>query len=45
VRTGETIAAVEHSVEENPNESIRHHAQQLELCPSTLWQILRKDLG
>lgn len=45
VRTEETIAAVEQSVEEDPNESIRHRAQQLELCPSTLWKILRKDLG
>ncbi|XP_073847016.1 uncharacterized protein [Musca autumnalis] len=45
VRTEETIAAVEQSVEEIPNESIRHRAQQLELCPSTLWKILRKDLG
>lgn len=25
--------------------SIRHYAQQLELCPSTLWKILRKDDG
>jgi hypothetical protein len=45
VRTEEVIAAVERSVEEDPNESIRHRAQQLELCPSTLWKILRKDLG
>ncbi|XP_073831484.1 uncharacterized protein [Musca autumnalis] len=45
VRTEETIAAVEQSVEEDPNESIRHRAKQLELCPSTLWKILRKDLG
>ena len=26
-------------------ESIRHRAQELDLCPSTLWKILRKDLG
>jgi hypothetical protein len=40
VRTDEAVAAVE-----DPNESIRHRAQQLELCPSTLWKILRNDLG
>ena len=39
VRTEETIAAVEQSVEEDQNESIRHRAQQLELCPSTLWKM------
>lgn len=45
VRTEEVIAAVEQSVEEDPNESIRRRAQQLVLSPSTLWKILRKDLG
>lgn len=45
VRTEEAIAAVERSIEEDPNESIRHRAQELDLCPSTLWKILRKDLG
>jgi len=45
VRTAEAIAAVEHSVEDDPNESIRRRAQQLEMCPSTTWKILRKDLG
>lgn len=45
VRTEDAIVAVEQSIEEDPNESIRHRAQQLELCPSTLWKILRKDLG
>ena len=40
VLTEETIVAVEQNVEEDPNESIRHRAQQLELCPSTLWKIL-----
>ncbi|GFW57637.1 DUF4817 domain-containing protein [Trichonephila clavipes] len=33
------------SIEEDPNESIRHRAQELDLFPSTLWKILRKDLG
>lgn len=45
VRTEEVIAAVERSVEEDPNQSIRHRAQELDMCPSTLWKILRKDLG
>ncbi|GFW66331.1 DUF4817 domain-containing protein [Trichonephila clavipes] len=45
VRTEEAIATVEGSIEEDPNESIRHRAQELDLCPSTLWKILRKDLG
>ncbi|GFY23060.1 DUF4817 domain-containing protein [Trichonephila clavipes] len=44
VRTEEDIATVERSIEEDPNESIRHRAQELDLCPSTLWKILRKDL-
>ncbi|GFV28233.1 DUF4817 domain-containing protein [Trichonephila clavipes] len=45
VRTEEAIATVERSIEEDPNDSIRHRAQELDLCPSTLWKILRKDLG
>ncbi|GFV77671.1 DUF4817 domain-containing protein [Trichonephila clavipes] len=45
VRTEEAIATVERSIEEDPIESIRHRAQELDLCPSTLWKILRKDLG
>ncbi|GFV50670.1 DUF4817 domain-containing protein [Trichonephila clavipes] len=45
VRTEEAIATVERSIEEDPNESTRHRAQELDLCPSTLWKILRKDLG
>ncbi|GFV80703.1 DUF4817 domain-containing protein [Trichonephila clavipes] len=45
VRTEEATATVERSIEEDPNESIRHRAQELDLCPSTLWKILRKDLG
>ncbi|GFX56848.1 DUF4817 domain-containing protein [Trichonephila clavipes] len=32
-------------IEEDPNESIRHRAQELDKCPSILWKILRKDLG
>jgi len=45
IRTEEVIASVERSIEEDPNQSIRHRAQELEMCPSTLWKILRKDLG
>ncbi|GFW02645.1 DUF4817 domain-containing protein [Trichonephila clavipes] len=45
VHTEEAIATVERSIEEDPNESIRRRAQELDLCPSTLWKILRKDLG
>ncbi|GFU68846.1 DUF4817 domain-containing protein [Trichonephila clavipes] len=45
VLTDKVIATVERSIEEDPNESIRHRAQELDLCPSTLWNILRKDLG
>ncbi|GFY03708.1 DUF4817 domain-containing protein [Trichonephila clavipes] len=45
VRTEDAIATVERSIEEDPNESIRHRAQELDLCPSTLWKILRKDLA
>ena len=45
VHTEEAIATVERSIAEDPNESIRHRAQELDLCPSTVWKILRKDLG
>ena len=45
VRTPQTIAAVQESVEEDANVSVRHRAQQLHLCRSTLWTILQKDLG
>ena len=44
VRTKETIAVVERSTKEGPNESNRHHEQQLDLSPATLWKILLKDL-
>ena len=45
VRTPQTNAAVQESVEEDTNVSVRHRAQQLHLCSSTLWTILQKDLG
>ena len=41
VRTEENIAAVNESVEEDPNLSIRRRSQVLGLCPSTTWKILR----
>lgn len=44
VRTEEAISSVSESVQQDPNISIRHRAQQLGLCPSTTWKILRKDL-
>ncbi|CAH2107889.1 unnamed protein product [Euphydryas editha] len=44
-RTKEVIAAVERGAEEDPNQSIRHRAQELDMRPSSLWKILRKDLG
>ena len=45
LRTQEAITSVSESVEEDPAMSICHRAQQLELCPSTTWKILREDLG
>ncbi|GFY11467.1 DUF4817 domain-containing protein [Trichonephila clavipes] len=45
VRTEGAIATAERSIEEDPNESIHHRAQELDMGPSTLWKILRKDLG
>lgn len=44
MRTEQFIAAVERSVEEDPNESTGHLAQLLELYPYILWKFLRKDL-
>lgn len=39
----DAFTAVEQSIEEDPKETIRYLAQQLELCPSALCKILRKD--
>lgn len=41
VRTEDTLW----SIKEDPNESIRHSAQQSELCLPTLCKILLKDLS
>ena len=45
VRTEENIASVSESVAEDREMSIRCRSQQLGLCYSTTWKILRKDLG
>lgn len=45
VRTEENIAAVSASVSDDREMSIRRRSQQLGLCYSTTWKILRKDLG
>lgn len=45
VRTEENIAAVSASVIDDREMSIRRRSQQLGLCYSTTWKILRKDLG
>ncbi|XP_023173537.2 uncharacterized protein LOC111601262 [Drosophila hydei] len=44
VRTAEAVAAVQKSIEQDPNQSLRRRSQQLGLCPSTLWKILRNDI-
>lgn len=43
-RTEEAVTAVERSIEDDTNESIRHHAQKLELCSSTFWGFFGKIL-
>ena len=45
VRTKENFAAVSAIVNDDHQLSIRRRSQQLGLCYSTTWQILRKDLG
>ena len=45
VRTEENIAAVLASVNDNHQLSIPRRSQQLGLYYSTMWNILRKDLG
>lgn len=45
VRTDSTIPVVKESVTEDRKVSIRRRAQELDLCASTLWKVLRKDLG
>ena len=45
VRTQENIAAVSASVNDDHQLSIRRRWQQLDLCYSTTWKILRQNLG
>uniref|UniRef100_A0A1L8EI80 Putative transposable element n=3 Tax=Haematobia irritans TaxID=7368 RepID=A0A1L8EI80_HAEIR len=45
VRTEENIASVSESVAEDREMSIRRRSQQLGLCYSTSWKILRENLG
>ena len=45
VQTEENIAAVSASVNNDHQLSISNRSQQLGLCYSTTWKILRKDLG
>lgn len=40
----EVITAVDRSVKEGRNESIRHRAQSLKLC-LFMWKTLQRDLG
>jgi len=44
-RSAENIAAVQRSVEEDPNQSIPRRSQELGISSTSLWRILRKDLG
>ena len=45
VRSVENIAAAEAAVEESPNVSLTRHSQALGLSVTSLWRILRNDLG
>lgn len=44
-RSVENIAAVQASVANDPNQSIPRRSQELGIAQTTLWRILRKDLG
>ena len=44
-RSVENIAAVETSVANDPNQSFPRRSQELGIAQTTLWRILRKDLG
>ena len=44
-RSAENIAAVRENVAEDPDTSIRHRAQELNLSTTTLHRILTKDLS
>ena len=44
-RSEETIAAVSASIQNEPNQSIPRRSQELGIARTTLWCIMRKDLG
>ena len=44
-RSVENIAAAEAAVEESPNVSLTRRSQALDISVTSLWRILRKDLG
>lgn len=44
-RSAENIAAVRESVQENPRQSVSRRSQELGLTASSIWRILRWDLG
>lgn len=44
-RSGQNIAAVQASISNEPKQSISRRSQELGIAQTTLWRILRKDLG
>ena len=44
-RSEEIIAAVSASIQSEPNQSIPRCSQELGIAETTLWRIMRKDLG
>ena len=44
-RSEEIIAAVSASIQNEPNQSIPRRSQELGIAQTTLWRIMRKDLG
>ena len=44
-RSKEIIAAVSASIQNEPNQSIPRRSQELDIAQTTLWRIMRKDLG
>lgn len=44
MRTEDATAAVEQSIDEDPNDSVHHSWQQI-TSPATFWRVLRQDLG
>ena len=44
-RSEEIIAAISASIQNEPNQSIPRRSQELGIAQTTLWRIMRKDLG